>query len=401
MKTLVASLVSRLGWIIIGLVLIGPISGCLESDEPAIVPGAGIIRIPELEGIWAVGQSTSYIRFDRDNNNRYTYTDLEPDDRKQTKSSFQFRFLPLQLSDQNRKYFLGITADVDEKGAQRRLFYSELQWTGERWTWGIYELKKDAMLYAAAEGVAARKGLSITKFGFITPKLHGSVNSQTLQALFSDTTFRNALELQSVYTLLALSSDDKQKLSAAGYELAASTGTVTELARDKAAEPLFVSSTQLLLKQLETKIGTGGPFDRDLFERTAAALGAADPQSATLQELLENIKDFVAGKIRASLFVSFLRETLPTLARTPSPASRGAAWLAEKGGTGDLWATFFWPGRIIMPPARKKTPKGLSNSKALDFQRRAARIGRHPKRRSETTLLMALLPKLASWLSKG
>lgn len=347
MKTLVARLASRLGWFILGFILIGPISGCLESDEPQIVPGAEVVRIPDLEGIWAVHQSNdqgspSYTRFARDHNNRYTNTDIKlaPDSSKQAKTPIEIRFIPLPLSEQNRQYFLGITETVSEGGARSKLFYSELQWTGEHWTWGIYHLASDTALQAAAETVVTRKGLSISKSS-LGSKLNGPVNSQTLQALFSDTTFRKSLMVQNMYTLRPLSLDDKQKLSAAGYDLATSTGAVPGIQREKAAEPLAASSTQELLKQLETKIGTGGPFDRELFERTSAALMSADSQSPTLQELVANTRDFVAGKIRASLFVSYLRETIPALSRAQSPARGGAAWLAEKAGTGDLWATFF------------------------------------------------------------
>ena len=96
-----------------------------------------------------------------------------------------------------------------------------------------------------------------------------------------------------------------------------------------------------LVTQLQSKITAGGPFDRALYERVASALATADLQAAATQELVANATDFASGKVRASMFVAYLKDALAEVPKTTTKEPTGLAWLEEKAKGEDLWAKFF------------------------------------------------------------
>lgn len=65
-----------------------------------------------------------------------------------------------------------------------------------------------------------------------------------------------------------------------------------------------------LLRKLESRVTDEGPFDRSIYQRLKLALRRADPSQKTDEELLATAEDFSDGKLRASVFVAYLKEAL-------------------------------------------------------------------------------------------
>ena len=234
--------------------------------------------------------------------------------------------------------FLGMVQHLGKKETGKVEYsYIEIRRMQGQFSWRIPELSDDKPLQEAATVAASKKGIRfVEKSSFVfsggsATKLTGELNSTSLKALFSDPTFRKSLK-GDFHNLKPISDADKEVLIAAGVDLKSAA----------AAQPTVAASAPAdLVAQLQKKISSEGPFDQALFDRTAAALRASDPQSPAMQELQANARDFVDGKVRASMFVAYLKETLPSITAANAGARESLKLLQEQSAGGDLWAKFF------------------------------------------------------------
>ena len=310
------------------------LSGCLESDEPITIRPSDVVQIKGLNVIWKLDPKEHLYQqlvLRKDGHYERSFIGVKGGNHE-SGTDYDLAFLPLSIRESGVEHFLGIAKHLDEKNPEKLEFiYLELRRINDQFSWRLHELVDDESLILAATAIARAKGISISRASSSFTMLQGSLNSSSLQALFSDPAFRKALKGE-YKALEPISDTEKQELVAAGVDLA------SEATAERAGPG---STAANLLDELKKKVTSDGPFDQALFDRTAVALRAGDQQSPISQELLANVRDFVDGKVRASMFAAYLKETLPSITAASTRARESLKLLQDKSAEGDLWAKFF------------------------------------------------------------
>lgn len=330
--------------------------GCLESDEPPKLSPTDLVQIASLDGIFKAfpdGEGKEYRLFHRfipQPNKRYVIQQVKMDlaTHKAEPDPGTLDLALVALSrEQGMKSFLAVISIPPSSNDKRsQTLYYELRQEGERFSWGYFELSRDQGLAAAGSAFAKKKGVSLVR-----DELKGRLTAKTLKELFSESTFRSALKIE-YEPLQAISSEEKEVLAAAGYSptgggdaskgMESLQGTGPAIEKKIPSSPTQTASVVAsLISQLQSKVSAEGPFDQAWFGRVSMALVAADPVAASTQELLANATDFAEGKVRASMFVAYLKEALPLVEASKPKELGGLAWLQAKANEGDWWAKFF------------------------------------------------------------
>lgn len=310
------------------------LSGCLESDEPVTIQLSDLLRIEGLNSVWQFdSEKKQYLQLVLQKDRHYKYSLIGLENGVVGKAAlYDLAFIPLSVQEPGVEHYLAIAKHLDEKEPDKFTYsYAEFRRTQNQFSWRLPDMVDDEGLIKAATAIAGAKGISINGARSSFTTLQGSLNSSTLRALFSDRAFRQALKGK-YKPLEPISDAEKRELIAAGLDLA------NEATAERAGPGSTVAS---LVDELRKKVTSNGPFDQALFEQTAAALRASDQQSPVTQELQANAWDFVEGKVRASMFAAYLKETLSSITAANARARESLKLLQEKSASGDLWAKFF------------------------------------------------------------
>ncbi len=103
-----------------------------------------------------------------------------------------------------------------------------------------------------------------------------------------------------------------------------------------------------LIEKLKTRASSNSPFDHLLYQRVAKALERTDSSRQDDQEFVATAEDFAAGRIRASLFVAYLKDALITFEADAPPS------LYQMAKGGDPWASYFLARAFLVKDSAEK-----------------------------------------------
>jgi TPR repeat protein len=337
--------------LLLALALIPALTSCLESDQRPTLDAQDLATVEDFGGIYGLfpdsksDNSTDYWNFEPRPNNRYAISAITwtpGSSQKVVNWMDEAVFVPLKVNEPGSQAYLLVAIGTNSN----KTFYQEFRKTGTNFFVGLYDLPKDEKALDQAKTIAQKKGIILS-----SRQISGSLSSHVLKELFSDPEFRKTLEIEYIQ-LRILSSKDAQAIASASLQtesVASSAGASGEAPgadsisadQSKTGESLRAPDVTDLLQQLRAKVTSDGPFDLPIYERLAATFQKADAGQAQSQELLANARDFAAGKVRASMFVTYLKDALPPGTTSPQSTSTSLHWLRQKTLSGDLWAKYF------------------------------------------------------------